>query len=651
MYFFAPDTIVQANKNIEALDSKFGGLLCVLHCLSENIEENISYTINGEKLRKQLSFVFDKDIRDSFENVKPSYIIFAKNWATTFFETVIKIRVDLLSCAVFFLRRQEFEREYTKEEVIEFFIKRFNLQNFKELWFYNSNKLNLAYNQHVVEDNQSEFYTKMNYITNFKSILFQNTIQKAAYDLKAAGQIQTLYSGSGVQKCFLLSDEPLDQYYIMNSSQENGNQDVNADSIMSLRGISQENLALDDLVNILKDMYNNPDSTGKAMTPHLFGLKYGAVIEKLNHSIETIAINAGLPESYAKEIRKGVNIYKAIKNNEYDLAFSNKSAPKDVNDSRVLGGYNKIYYGAPGCGKSFIVNKTLDDANVPEINRIRVTFHPEYANCDFVGQILPTIEKIINESTGEETEVVKYIFNPGPFTFALERASQTNDMVYLIIEEINRGNAAAIFGDLFQLLDREKDPAKPNFGESEYPICNVNIQKYLEMTDDEKLVIPSNLTIIATMNTSDQNVFTLDTAFKRRWSFEQISNDIKKDTEHEYKGYFVPGTNVTLETFLTVINTEILKHKITSEDKRMGKYFISKDCLTETQRDITDAKMEAEMFAYKVLEYIWNDVCRMGKDDWFDTAVFTTLEDLIDAFINPKNGEGPLSVFKSISFK
>ena len=113
----------------------------------------------------------------------------------------------------------------------------------------------------------------------------------------------------------------------------------------------------------------------------------------------------------------------------------------------------------------------------------------------------------------------------------------------------------------------------------------------------------------------------------------------------------MPGTNVTLETFLTVINTEILKHKITSEDKRMGKYFISKDCLTETQRDITDAKMEAEMFAYKVLEYIWNDVCRMGKDDWFDTAVFTTLEDLIDAFINPKNGEGPLSVFKSISFK
>ena len=218
MYFFTPDTIAQANKNIEALDSKFGGLLCVLHCLTENIEENVSYTIDGEKLRKQLSFVFDKEPKDSFDNAKPSYIIFAKEWVSTFFENYIKTRVDLLSCAVFFLRRQGFEREYTKEEVIDFFVKRFNLESLKECWFCDSSKLELVYNQYGVEDNQSEFYTKMNYLSSFKSILFQNVIQKSASDLKAAGQIQTLYSGSGVQKCFLLSDEPLDRYYIMSNA-------------------------------------------------------------------------------------------------------------------------------------------------------------------------------------------------------------------------------------------------------------------------------------------------------------------------------------------------------------------------------------------------------------------------------------------------
>lgn len=218
MYFFTSDTIVQANKNVESLDSKFGGLLCVLHCLTENIEENVSYTIDGEKLRKQLSFVFDKEPRDSFDNAKSSYIIFAKDWVSTFFDNCIKSKVDLLSCAVFFLRRQGFEREYTKDEIINFFIKRFNLKNIKELWFGDNSKLELAYNQHSVEDNQAEFYSKMNYVADFKSILFQNTIQKYAYDLKAAGHIQTLYSGSIVQKCFLLSDESLDRYYVMSNS-------------------------------------------------------------------------------------------------------------------------------------------------------------------------------------------------------------------------------------------------------------------------------------------------------------------------------------------------------------------------------------------------------------------------------------------------
>lgn len=411
------------------------------------------------------------------------------------------------------------------------------------------------------------------------------------------------------------------------------------------------NLSIDDLGRILADMYNNASAGNQSNAIRMFGIKYGGIIIDNGYSAAAIVKASEINASYDSEVSKGISIYKSIRNNEYGVRFADEDVEvSDANGIRVLGGYNKIYYGAPGCGKSFIVNKKLDDANVPEENRIRVTFHPEYANCDFVGQILPTIEKKIDSTTGEEKEVVKYIFNAGPFTLALERARKTNDMVYLIIEEINRGNAAAIFGDLFQLLDREKDMTKPNWGESEYPICNVNIQKYLGMDEGKSTVIPSNLTILATMNTSDQSVFTLDTAFKRRWSFEQISNNIEKDIDHKYKGWYVPGTNVTLEKFLTVINAEILKHKITSEDKRMGKYFISKDCLTEIPCDIQDVKMEAEMFAYKVLEYIWNDVCKIGKDEWFDTVSITTLEDLIDAFVEPSSGETPLSVFKSITF-
>lgn len=397
-----------------------------------------------------------------------------------------------------------------------------------------------------------------------------------------------------------------------------------------------------------------------------FGFKYAESIKLITGCSSRLIKAIGL-DNMGTYIDRGKDLYFIIKNHEIDMplfdkieeisyeesveSYGTKSFPKDVNSTRVLGGYNKIFYGAPGCGKSFIINKMLDDANVIDDNRFRVTFHPEYSNCDFVGQILPTVEKKFNETTGVEEEIVKYKVNPGPFTLALERANQTNDMVYLVIEEINRGNAAAIFGDLFQLLDRVNDQSKPNWGESEYPICNVIINDYLRKDKNAKMVIPSNLTIYATMNTSDQNVFTLDTAFKRRWSFEQISNNIEKDVDHKYKGYYVPGTGVTWEKFLTIINKEILKHKITSEDKRMGKYFVSKDCLTETVCDIVDVKVEAEKFAYKVLEYIWNDVCKISKDDWFDTSALLTLEDLIDAFVNPKEDESPLAVFKTISFK
>lgn len=304
----------------------------------------------------------------------------------------------------------------------------------------------------------------------------------------------------------------------------------------------------------------------------------------------------------------------------------------------------------------------LTEASVVKDNIIRVTFHPEYANCDFIGQILPTVETKTDEATGEEKEIVKYIFNPGPFTLALQTAYDTNDMVFLIVEEINRGNAAAIFGDMFQLLDRVRDSNKPNFCASEYPVSNPNMQKYLiDSISDETIkvelqngvFIPSNLTIYATMNSSDQNVFTLDTAFKRRWSFEQISNDITKDIDHSYRSWYVPGTEVTWADFLTKLNLKILDYKLqnqTNEDKRLGKYFVTKDCLVDPVNIPDDVSEIAQNFAYKVLEYVWNDVCKIGREEWFDTEAYKTLEDLIDAFVNPKEGDTPLSVFQNITF-
>ena len=311
------------------------------------------------------------------------------------------------------------------------------------------------------------------------------------------------------------------------------------------------------------------------------------------------------------------------------------------------GGYNKIYYGAPGCGKSQLVKRKLKPIEEEDDSRIiRTTFHPEYSNSDFVGQILPKID--------EENNIVTYEFNPGPFTLALKKALSINKMVYLVIEEINRGNAAAIFGDLFQLLDREKahldnGDENPKWGTSEYPITNPNMQKYLGMSENDKVYIPSNLTIIATMNTSDQNVFTLDTAFKRRWSSELVDNDIVNDTNHPYKKWYVPYSNVTWEKFLINVNEKIVSSSINqiSEDKRMGKYFVNKECLVESIDEDAYAMSEAaKNFAYKVLEYLWNDVCKINKDEWFDLEKYKTLEDLITDFIAGCEAGDSLQVFK-----
>ena len=313
-----------------------------------------------------------------------------------------------------------------------------------------------------------------------------------------------------------------------------------------------------------------------------------------------------------------------------------------LGQSRAKGGFNKIFYGAPGCGKSFFVkHDILEASGVLEENSFRTTFHPDYSNSDFVGQIMPKVE-------GDK---VTYIFNPGPFAIALKQCFKTDKMVYLVIEEINRGNASAIFGDLFQLLDRVKDSSKDNYGESEYVITNVNLQAYLSKelgVEFKHIYLPTNLTILATMNSSDQNVFTLDTAFKRRWAFEQISNDIDADTTHPYKDWFVPGTNISWATFLKKINEKILEFKISnssSEDKRLGKYFVTKDCLTDTAKVIADCEMEANNFAYKVLEYLWNDVCKLNPEEMFDLGQYQTLEDLIEGFKREQ-----LNIFPNIDF-
>ena len=179
----------------------------------------------------------------------------------------------------------------------------------------------------------------------------------------------------------------------------------------------------------------------------------------------------------------------------------------------------------------------------------RVVFHPDYTYSDFVGQILPRIIKKEGESEGK----LRYVFEPGPFTKMLKKAhDDPNNMYYLVIEEINRGNAPAIFGDIFQLLDRNDD------GSGKYHTSNYDMAKvvYGDEHEDEIIKMPANLTLLATMNTSDQNVFTLDTAFQRRWEMHLIKNDVYKA---DHAGEKIGGSEISWGRFADVTNMEIIR--------------------------------------------------------------------------------------------
>lgn len=179
----------------------------------------------------------------------------------------------------------------------------------------------------------------------------------------------------------------------------------------------------------------------------------------------------------------------------------------------------KIYYGAPGTGKSYKVNKMIEkEYPLPEdrdAHYKRLIFHPTYTYQDFIGSIKPLISP---------DHPLDYIFAAGPLTILLKEAfMHPTEKYYLIIEEINRGNAPAIFGDLFQLLDRQDN------GKSEYTVANNDITAYFsrdpglkKLFIEGKVWFPANFNILATMNTADENIFVLDNAFKRRFTLEYM---------------------------------------------------------------------------------------------------------------------------------
>lgn len=283
---------------------------------------------------------------------------------------------------------------------------------------------------------------------------------------------------------------------------------------------------------------------------------------------------------------------------------------------------NRIVFGAPGTGKSFTINNErkhlLGDGN--ETDYERVTFHPDYTYANFVGTYKPVPCK---DSNGNDAITYEYV--PGPFmrvyVNALKNALTGNPKPYLlIIEEINRANVAAVFGDVFQLLDRDDNEV------SEYPIqASEDIKKFLakelRCSPDkvEKIKIPDNMFIWATMNSADQGVFPMDTAFKRRWDFTYIGID---DNDEKIQGkYVVLGSRTSQKVEWNVlrkaINNYLAKLKI-NEDKQLGPYFISRKIVLPENGDEIDRDRFCETFKSKVIMYLFEDAAKQKRPSLFE---------------------------------
>jgi hypothetical protein len=342
---------------------------------------------------------------------------------------------------------------------------------------------------------------------------------------------------------------------------------------------------------------------------------------------------------------------------------------------RTPGGTNILLYGVPGSGKSWTIeHEYCNEDSIVD----RLVFHPDYTNSDFVGQILPVVD---------EDKQVTYEFTPGPFTTILSNAYHNPMSKYiLIIEEINRGNAPAIFGEIFQLLDRKVDMQEGDdgfpVGTSEYGITHKYMSEFIYGKPSHKVRIPSNLSIIGTMNTSDQNVFTLDTAFQRRWQMRLIENNFD-NVRPSLADAKILDTDVTWKRFCETINTIIVGNKAkmaSAEDKRLGVYFVHENDLTFDQRalpseghvtllveynsllgserlgtitaeqksrlkEIREAVMHNRLFPEKVIKYLWDDAFKFNPEALFDTDGMDNLEKVIRTFIY-STGHDRFKIFK-----
>lgn len=434
-------------------------------------------------------------------------------------------------------------------------------------------------------------------------------------------------------------------YSIINTMKEKNVSELTKDELKNIKDFNlngnDENNYIGGLFDLLQDTYyfKAKEKNILSINSDIFKLddiKQVINLSQLNINVEEVK------EKYSKDNQKQWCEYLGTENFKFKKMLLNLKENKKIinnNEKKYTNkANNRIVFGAPGTGKSYRIKgdiKELEEEKGLKDFYRRVTFHPNYTYSQFVGSYKPVSKA--NESTNEK-EVI-YEFVSGPFLKVLVdslKDEKEGKPHLLVIEEINRANPAAVFGDIFQLLDRNED------GESSYKITvSKEMREFLQSKDgladrfneilgenSEEIYIPNNMYIWATMNSADQGVYPMDSAFKRRWSFEYIGID-ENEEELESKEYNIiklkngPKDNdygtYSWNAVRKEINNNLKKLKV-NEDKLLGPFFLSEIELSKSQV----AQVEFDnIFKSKVLMYLYEDILKHKKGEFFATDDLT----------------------------
>lgn len=582
MKYISLKSVVEAySANRYHTKNKFWGLLSILSNLDSIVQPGVSYDFLTSRVATFLESLFCiDDTKREYQNGATWNIMLSNQWTVKVSEQMLNGTPNIYDVATWYFRNAEFKDDIKSTDLISLFLSHSNIsiEDAKGLFDFREKEVEFVSTQYDEFELQKALKLGGTNITAEGS-----TIVAHPGELSRAPFIQTLYAGQSTLECLIITPFRFgDLYY----------------------GKRQQGRLLSSSTPSQTIFYGSP-GTGKSWTVQnnvLKDVKEDYIFRTTFH-----------PDT---DYSTFIGCYKPISKRKVSKVLSYDELEKEYEK------YKPLYKTSTEANANFIkdyAESLLEASKGTSLNQVVKNLFSTGNDTYFVEMV-----KLLLGERDRYTSVITYDFVPQVFTEAYIKAWQNpTEQIYLVIEEINRGNCAQIFGDLFQLLDRKK-------GVSEYPVkAETALAEYLsnvlegdaaEGIRDGKLSLSANLNIIATMNTSDQSLFPMDSAFKRRWDWKYIPTtppaDKSRTMELSFKDKTTTKYGTTIDAgdyeydwteFLDKINEKI-QNATHSDDKQLGFWFVRTE---EGAEEITISS-----FVSKVVFYLWNDVFKdMGAKD------------------------------------